>query len=192
MAETRPIDYVAFYCEENIHRLLSQVDLGDGAEVVFVSNAAHEVACWGQRLARSPEEPLVWDYHVVAAAPSATDGAWRVWDLDAIGGAPLAASAWLARTFLAPGVVRARYRPQFRVAPRVTYLAEFATDRSHMRRADGAWRRPPPPWAPPGAPAMNLSAWRDMTPDRGPGVVHDRAALEVHWNVSQDLPNVGP
>lgn len=33
-----------------------------------------------------------------------------------------------------------------RVIPAVTYLQKFASDRSHMKHADGTWRMPPPPY----------------------------------------------
>lgn len=36
----------------------------------------------------------------------------------------------------------------FRVIPAEQYLAEFSSDRRHMRRPDGTWIKPPPPYAP--------------------------------------------
>lgn len=36
---------------------------------------------------------------------------------------------------------------KMRVIPAVTYLKEFASDRSHMKRSDGTWRIPPPSYA---------------------------------------------
>lgn len=36
----------------------------------------------------------------------------------------------------------------FRVIPAETYLAEFASDRRHMRRPDGTWIKPPPSYPP--------------------------------------------
>lgn len=36
----------------------------------------------------------------------------------------------------------------FRVITAESYLLEFASDRRHMRRPDGTWIKPPPPYAP--------------------------------------------
>lgn len=36
----------------------------------------------------------------------------------------------------------------FRVIPAETYLAEFSSDRRHMRRPDDTWIKPPPPYPP--------------------------------------------
>lgn len=36
----------------------------------------------------------------------------------------------------------------FRVIPAEQYLAEFSSDRRHMRRPDGTWIKPPPPYPP--------------------------------------------
>ncbi|KAK1805032.1 hypothetical protein P4O66_019393 [Electrophorus voltai] len=33
---------------------------------------------------------------------------------------------------------------KLRVIPAVTYLKQFASDRSHMKYSNGAWRMPPP------------------------------------------------
>ncbi|HET7838585.1 MAG TPA: hypothetical protein VFL04_02410, partial [Rectinemataceae bacterium] len=50
----------------------------------------------------------------------------------------------------------------FRLMPSAFYLSELATDRSHMRRADGSWLAPPPPWDAPGAGRPgNLLSWID-------------------------------
>merc|ERR1712224_84631 len=39
-------------------------------------------------------------------------------------------------------------RPYFRVVSAETYTRAFASDRTHMRKADGGWKRPPPTWPP--------------------------------------------
>jgi hypothetical protein len=170
------IDHQPYYCEENVYRLAGRADLiRHPAEVVFVSNARRQVACWHQQAA-APGEPLVWDYHVVLLE-RAPDGP-LLWDLDTRLGAPVPAALWVAETFQDPSWVRAPFHPRFRVAPAPLFLATFATDRSHMR-VGTRWRRPPPPWDPPGAPGMNLDAWIDTTTD-GPGLTFDRSGFLAH------------
>lgn len=187
MLEELALRYTPFYCEENVFQLLECGSLSQAAdpqasvEVVFISNAHGQVACWEQRASPVRGQPIAWDYHVVAAVR--TPSACEVWDLDSHLGYPVPAATWLARTFRDPMMVRPRFWPLFRVASRAQFLAEFATDRSHMRRADGSWRRPPPPWPAPGAPHMNLRQWVDMTPGEGPGTVMNRLALEAYWGL---------
>lgn len=172
------LDHQPFYCEENVYRLASRSEvIAHPAEVVFVSNARRQVACWHQRAA-PPGEPILWDYHVVLLE-HAPDGA-KIWDLDTRLGAPIDALEWVRLTFQDPTWVRAPFHPRFRVVPSATFLTEFATDRSHMRTPSGRWRRPPPSWDPPGAPGMNLERWIDVSApgeEPGPGLVLDRAEL---------------
>ncbi|MFO0745806.1 MAG: hypothetical protein U1F43_09040 [Myxococcota bacterium] len=177
-AEPEPIPYWPYYCEENAWRLLAATALVRGpAAAVLVANRGGRVACWSQRAA-DPGEPVLWDYHVVVAELEPPDlDEPRLWDPDCRLGPTLPASAWLAATFLEPEVVRPRFHPRFRVVPRERWVAGLATDRSHMRRADGRWRKPPPPWDPPGAPGMNLEAWLDQDADDW----IDRATLEARW-----------
>lgn len=137
------------------------------------------VACWFQRIAE-PGEGVLWDYHVVLAERR-PDGV-VVWDLDTRLGCPCPAALWVGATFQDPARVPDRYHPRFRVAPSEVFVAGFATDRSHMRDARGRFRKPPPPWDPPGAPGMNLDLWRTGAPD-GPGVVLDRPGLEARWGL---------
>ncbi len=53
---------------------------------------------------------------------------------------------WLHATFPAPEQVRAPYQPRFAVFAAQDWIAGFGSDRAHMRRADGGWQQPPPPW----------------------------------------------
>lgn len=176
--ERAQIPYTPYYCEENAWRLLAATSLVSGpAEAVLVSNAERAVACWGQRAA-PPGEPVLWDYHVVVVELAAGDlSEARVWDPDCVASPVLPVGRWLELTFLAPGEVVARFRPRFRPVPRARWVAELATDRSHMRGPDGAWRAPPPPWDPPGAPGMNLFEWLDPSSPEW----LDRADVERRW-----------
>lgn len=65
----------------------------------------------------------------------------------------------------------------YRLVPAASLLQHFASDRSHMRRPDGAWSAQPPPYpcitAADGT-RMNLSRFRDMTVD----VLQDRVPCQ--------------
>ena len=140
-----PILYQPFWCEENIWHLAVHPAPGTGERLVLViTGAGTEVACWNQR-AGSPGQPVLWDYHVILAVRSPV---WRIWDLDTSLGSPLPAQTWLHGTFPRPAQVRRTNQPRFAVFTASAWLAGFASDRSHMRRSDGGWQQPPPPWPP--------------------------------------------
>lgn len=143
------VRYQPFYCEENAWWLCH--DAPSDAEVVFISNAHKHCVLFQQRIA-PPGEAAVWDYHVIAVIAGA------VWDPDTRLGMPVPTLRYLDETFPVVADVR------FRVVPRDELLVSFSTDRSHMRRRDGAYLQPPPPWDPPAAPGqhMNLMRFIDM------------------------------
>jgi protein N-terminal glutamine amidohydrolase len=169
--------YAPFYCEENVWWLAQEARFaGQGAEVVLVSNAKRTVLVWGQRAARSRGEPIVWDYHVVLAARSAAGV--EVWDLDSVVGAPLPAAAWIDTSFDAR--VPAPLAPRFRIVDASLFVARFASDRRHMRTADGGWEAPPPPWPIIGGGAHSLERLLDADdPSFGPTI--DLGELRAHW-----------
>ena len=138
---------------------------GDRArDVVFISNAARATAMWSQRAAGARGSVIVWDYHVIVLAHDPPE----IWDLDTFLPFPSPAAIYLARSFH-PGVP-ALYAPLFRVVDHRELTATFASDRSHMVRPDGRYRRPPPPWPLIGAPDRepNLMRFVDVTtPYRG-------------------------
>ena len=152
--------YHAFYCEENVFHLAAEPEIAHRPrEVVFISNPDRSCVMWHQRAARRPGAPLLWDYHVVllVGAP------WEVWDLDTTLGFPVPAEAYLGASFRAD--VPAEYLPLVRVVEARVFTGAFASDRSHMRRPDGRWLRPPPPWPALGAAGAepNLMRFVDVT-----------------------------
>jgi hypothetical protein len=179
--------YVPCWCEENIWFRCRALSGGarQRACVVFISNASRTVACWSQRAASRPDEAVVWDYHVVLLTLGLEAS---VEDPDCTAGEVLPLPAWIAATFpLASDALPAELRPRFRLASAEVFLADFASDRSHMRGAGGAWLAPPPPWAPPqaiagshpGGSRHTLPRWWDTEDPGGPGITCDLEGLRA-------------
>ncbi|HEY4220068.1 MAG TPA: hypothetical protein VGO62_01970 [Myxococcota bacterium] len=152
--------YCPYFCEENVWHLCADdavsAPLGQ-RHALLISNAARAVKMRHQRAAGGGV--VVWDYHVVLAAPGA------VHDLDCTLGIPIAAARYVADCFVDDDV-------QFRMVPAATYRALFASDRSHM----DASQHPFPPWPPIGA-GMTLPRLLDFTDAFGGDVVDKRELL---------------
>ncbi len=156
--------YRARYCEENVwHICAPDLLSGRRAWVIFVSNDEREVAVWHQRAARGEEAPILWDYHVVLwVEPSEGEpGEGLVLDLDSRLPLPCPVRLWLQASFPELREEYARFRPRFRVIEAARYRSALCTDRSHMRRADGHYRAPPPEREPIGQ-GTNLMRFVDM------------------------------
>jgi hypothetical protein len=164
--------YQPFYCEENAWHLCAHPSVGAGPRaVVFVSNARRTVAFGGQR--RGGEDGIiVWDYHVVVVVRRRSG--WRVYDPDAIAGEGAPLPDWLQTSFGVPPRFRRSLAPQFRVVEAAVFRADFRSDRAHMRREDGTWSAPPPPWPLIGSGGSNLDQFVAM----GTGGPGRRADLE--------------
>jgi hypothetical protein len=146
------LEYQPFYCEENVWHLARRFE-GRPAKVVFISNAQKTCALWQQRAAE-PGLPVIWDYHVVLSA------ARMIHDLDTRLPFPSPAREWIDGTFPLP--LPEELAPRFRVVSAARFVEVFASDRSHMRDAGGAYRASPPPWAPIGI-GSNLMRFADMS-----------------------------
>jgi hypothetical protein len=109
---------------------------------------------WNQRAAGRPGRAMVWDYHVVVLARDP----WEIWDLDTFLGCPVPAADYLRGSF--HPAVPPEYHPRFRLVDAEPFAASFASDRSHMRRRDGRYKKPPPPWPPIGAPERESNLMR--------------------------------
>jgi hypothetical protein len=165
------LEYQAFYCEENIWKLLARPELaGWDAWAVMVTNQKRNVPMLRQRAGRPVDGLVHWDYHVFAAALDPEEGA-IILDLDTQLPFPCALEQYLEDT-LPPGSP-GRATARFRLIRADEYIARFSSDRSHMRRADGSWIEPPPPWPAPGSDRnepSNLMLWLDVK-RRSPGKV---------------------
>jgi len=174
-------DYQAYYCEENVWRLLARAQIAAiPAWALVVSSPAREFALRRQRAGRIVDGLVRWDYHVLALVDDRTEGLF-VLDLDSDLGFPCPASSYIEETFIPPRRRDPRSTPLVRMIPAAEYLPHLVSDRSHMRRPDGSWIAPPPPWPWPGSerqpPAANvLENWTDMS-RREPGRVLEIAEL---------------
>lgn len=151
-----------FYCEENVWHLCQEPALAGRPRVVaFVSNPSGGFVIWHQKASPRAGAPIRWDYHVILLVAEP----WEVWDLDTTLGLPLPAGAYLRESF--PRALPDRIAPFFRLVPAEDFVAAFASDRGHMRRADGRYLRRPPPWPPilPAGAAPNLHRFVDLTED---------------------------
>jgi len=166
-----PTAYQPYYCEENIWHLCRDPRFaGRECQVLFISNLQQSVAIWSARLA-PPDEPVIWDYHVVLLC---REGDWQIWDLDTRLAQPCAADAFLRASFRA---CHPRLKPLFRLIEADRYQDQFSSDRSHMRLAGGGFRQPPPPWPPIFDGVQNrLEGFIDMS-DTFHGPVFDMAGL---------------
>ena len=140
------VEYTPYYCEENAwHRCRRHRAEGLDVRVTIISNERRRCLLFNQSAAGAPGESLLWDYHVIVA--SRTPGApFQIWDPDSHAPLPSAVLTYAEATFAPERDVPARYRPRFRVLEGDRYLRTLSSDRSHMRRADGSFLQPEPPW----------------------------------------------
>jgi hypothetical protein len=144
--------YQPYYCEENVWWLCQAPELHEvERRVVFITNRGRSCHLCAQRAgdvaAGVGRGEVVWDYHVVLF--TAQKGGWQVWDQDSLLGMPVMARRYLASTFARTPMLPKRFWPMFRVVAADDFLRLFSTDRRHMRRADGSYLQPPPPWPAP-------------------------------------------
>lgn len=136
--------YTENYCEENIYHLASEPRFADASTfVVFISNAERRVAMTCQR--SRPQGVVIWDYHVILLVRSRK---FEVWDLDTDLAFPCAAVDYLRDSF--PADIPDMFAPRFRLVPADRFIADFASDRRHMKDGSGGFLFPPPQW-----PAIN-------------------------------------
>lgn len=166
--------YWPCYCEENVWHLAGDPEIAAKGDVyvAIISNPERQVTLWGHRDAPWPRGPIVWDYHVILLARDTATG-WEVWDLDTSLGCPAPCGDYLDVTFPPLAKLEASGAPLFRLLAAGEYRRELRTDRRHMRRPDGTWSSPPPPWPPIGQ-GSNLMRFIDMEDDFLGEVVDER------------------
>ena len=103
-----------------------------------------EVPLWRQRAGRDEEKLVIWDYHVIFI--SKPDERCLVFDLDSDLPFPTYFHKYVTETFRTDAILNPEYHRFFRVIPAQEFLQTFASDRRHMKKPDGAWMKPPPPY----------------------------------------------
>jgi protein N-terminal glutamine amidohydrolase len=175
--ERSGLDYQAFYCEENVWRLLARPEFADMASwAVVVSNAPRDLILLRQLSGRPIDGLVHWDYHVFAVLAEPIAGRVAL-DLDSELPFPCPLGRYLEDSF--PEGVQRAYAPRFRVMRGSEYVQGLVSDRAHMRRPDGSWLAPPPPWPAPGAHSGRESVlleWIDIG-RRKPGTLYDAARM---------------
>ncbi|MEO1088829.1 MAG: protein N-terminal glutamine amidohydrolase, partial [Acidobacteriota bacterium] len=179
--DSETVAYAANYCEENVWQLSRHPQLPSGVGyAIFISNPERSCALWCQRAAPEAGAPVVWDYHVVLLVEGRET---LILDLDSTLGVPVSLERYVAETFPFSDRVEKRLQPFFRIVESGEFRRTFASDRAHMRTADGAWRHRPPPWPAiqaPGA-STNLDDFIDMK-SPGTGEVIDLLGLRRRFN----------
>lgn len=142
--------YAACYCEENVWKICHQLKQNYAQELdkcwaVFISNKKRVVPLWKQKAGRDEEKLVIWDYHVIAIYKP-EEARTLVYDLDSELPFPTYFHKYVTETFRTDAILNPEYHRIFRVVPASTFLANFSSDRRHMRKPDGSWLKPPPPY----------------------------------------------
>ncbi|KAA0194676.1 hypothetical protein HAZT_HAZT006362 [Hyalella azteca] len=106
------------------------------------------------RLPRHLHVPSLQDYHVIFMYQP--DERCLVFDLDSDLPFPTYFHKYVTETLRTDHILHPEHHRWFRVLPALVYLQKFASDRRHMRHADGSWLQPPPPH-----PAIRAQATRN-------------------------------
>ena len=102
------------------------------------------VPLWRQRAGRDEEKLVIWDYHVILIYKP--DERCLVFDLDSDLPFPTYFHKYVTETFRTDAILNPEYHRFFRVVPAPLFLQTFASDRRHMKKPDGSWMKPPPPY----------------------------------------------
>ncbi|XP_072021014.1 protein N-terminal glutamine amidohydrolase-like [Amphiura filiformis] len=182
--------YTSCYCEENIWKLCEHISTTRPEELchcyaAFISNDQRMVPLWMQKARRAPDQPVIWDYHVLFIHKP-TEGSPQVYDLDTVLPLPTSFSTYMSEAIQEEYSIRPEFHRKFRVIPAEVFLAHFASDRSHMRNEDGTWMQPPPLYQCIATQdsTMNLDDYISMDPAIGVGQVMDLQGILKHFGTS--------
>ncbi|XP_050564408.1 protein N-terminal glutamine amidohydrolase isoform X2 [Cygnus atratus] len=139
--------YTGCYCEENVWKLCDYIR-GQGEYpleefyAVFISNERRMIPLWKQKSGHG-DEPVVWDYHVILLHVSSGELNF-IYDLDTVLPFPCPFDVYSMEAFRLDDSLHPEFHRKIRMIRADLYLKTFASDRSHMKDANGEWQKPPP------------------------------------------------
>ncbi|KAM7176208.1 protein N-terminal glutamine amidohydrolase [Macrochelys suwanniensis] len=168
--------YTSCYCEENVWKLCEYIRSYNQYPLeefyaVFISNERRMIPLWKQQ-SGCGDEPVVWDYHVILLHVSSGDQNF-IYDLDTVLPFPCPFDTYIEEAFKSDDILLPGFRRKMRLIRADLYLKTFASDRSHMKDANGHWQKPPPsyPCIETADSKMNLDDFISMNPKVGWGSV---------------------
>ncbi|XP_042641979.1 protein N-terminal glutamine amidohydrolase isoform X2 [Tyto alba] len=190
--------YTSCYCEENVWKLCDYIRSQDQHPLeefyaVFISNDRRMIPLWKQRSGHG-DEPVVWlnmkkhffsvrvmehwrrvpreDYHVILLHVSSGEQNF-IYDLDTVLPFPCPFDVYSVEAFRLDDSLHPEFHRKIRMIRADLYLKTFASDRSHMKDANGKWQKPPPsyPCIETADSKMNLDDFISMNPKVGWGSV---------------------
>ncbi|XP_009680962.2 protein N-terminal glutamine amidohydrolase isoform X1 [Struthio camelus] len=167
---------LTFICEENVWKLCDYIRSRDQYPLeefyaVFISNDRRMIPLWKQKSGRG-DDPVVWDYHVILLHVSSGEQNF-IYDLDTVLPFPCPFDIYTVEAFRLDDRLPPEFQRKIRMIRADLYLKTFASDRSHMKDADGKWQKPPPsyPCIETADSKMNLDDFISMNPKVGWGSV---------------------
>lgn len=149
--------YTPSYCEENIWHLCQQKFLHN-SYVIFIASKGEYFPMLNQQAAKDPLAPVFWDYHVVLLTIGVEN---RIIDFDTSLSFSTDLKSYLELSFFSSIQLKEEYAPLFRLVSSKEYIAQFSSDRSHMKSKTG-WLAPPPNWPIIGNKNSNLEQFTNM------------------------------
>jgi hypothetical protein len=180
--------YTKCYCEENVWHLCKRNLSESRGETfaVFISNPSRSVVIFRQQ-AGDPDcdGVVVWDYHVILVNVDA-EGNALVFDLDSTLPFPVSLNNYVSEALGKEERLRPEFRRLFRVVKAETFVATFASDRSHMQKKDGSWSSPPPVYDPicTKESSNNIQDFINMSPKAGYGIVLNQSQFEDYFQTA--------
>ncbi|KAM6283329.1 protein N-terminal glutamine amidohydrolase isoform 2-T3 [Porphyrio hochstetteri] len=151
--------YTSCYCEENVWKLCDHIRSRgryplEEFYAVFISN--------DRRM----------DYHVILLHVSSGEQNF-IYDLDTVLPFPCPFDLYSLEAFRLDDSLHPEFHRKIRMIRADLYLKTFASDRSHMKDANGKWQKPPPsyPCIETADSKMNLDDFISMNPKVGWGSV---------------------
>jgi len=151
----KQLKYQPYFCEENIWHLCQHPDYLSG-HVVFIASYSDYFPMLSQQGYDNPGELVFWDYHVVLLNHG------NIYDFNTALPFTSKVSDYFAQSFIDDDLLNPSQAPMFRMVPADEFVAEFESDRRHMKTADG-WNAPPPEWPLITQSASNLHRFADMS-----------------------------